>query len=183
MVFLELWWETGVYATVTAGMAIKNSSLFSDIRTPVYLRWTPQKSTRLGRSIGTLLEVRHKTEVVLVGTVILGFLSIFKKSQVSSPFEPLNSARLSRCQSDVRPPVQMSLTPRAFSRVSTAHSDILSSCEMKVEPAFKALQGNAAFFRIRSSRGPFHLKHKTHGPSHIPMAEGKLFLMCLWKVG
>ena len=184
MVFLELQWEPGVYATVTAGMAIKNSSLFSDIRTPVYLRWAPQKSTRLGRAIRMLLEVRHKTEVhFLVGTVILGFLSIFKKSQVSSPFEALNSAHLSRCQSDVRPLVQMSLTPRAFSRVSTGDSDIPSSCEMKVEPAFKALQGNAAFFRIRTSRGPFPLKHKTQGPSHIPMAEGKLLLMCLWNVG
>ena len=34
----------------------------------------------------------------LVGTVILGFKSIFKKSQASSPFEALNWARLWRCQ-------------------------------------------------------------------------------------
>ena len=39
----------------------------------------------------------------LVGTVILGFLSIFKKCQASSPFEALNSAHLSRFQRDVRP--------------------------------------------------------------------------------
>ena len=39
----------------------------------------------------------------LVGTVILGFLSIFKKRQASSPFEALNSTRLSRFQRDVRP--------------------------------------------------------------------------------
>ena len=39
----------------------------------------------------------------LVGTVIFGFLSIFKKSQASSPFEALNSVCLSRYQSDVLP--------------------------------------------------------------------------------
>ena len=37
--------------------------------------------TRLGRTIWTLLEVRQKTKrPFLDGTVILGFLSIFKKS-------------------------------------------------------------------------------------------------------
>ena len=46
-----------------------------------------------------LLEVRQETEVhFLVGTVILGFLSIFKKSQASAPFEALNSVGISRCQ-------------------------------------------------------------------------------------
>ena len=55
-----------------------------------------------------LLEVRQETEVhFLVGTVILGFLSIFKKSQASSPYEALNSVCLSRGQRDVRPSVQM----------------------------------------------------------------------------
>ena len=55
-----------------------------------------------------LLEVRQETDVhFLVGTVILGFLSIFKKSQASSPYEVLNSTCLSRGQRDVRPPVQM----------------------------------------------------------------------------
>ena len=35
----------------------------------------------LGRTIRTLLEVRQETEVhFLVGTMILGFLSIFKES-------------------------------------------------------------------------------------------------------
>ena len=34
----------------------------------------------------------------LVGTVILGFLSIFKKRQASSPFEALNSTWLFMCQ-------------------------------------------------------------------------------------
>ena len=115
--------------------------------------------------------------------MILGFLSIFKKSQASSPFEALNSVHLLRCQRDVRPPVQMRRRPTAFSRVSTGDSDIPSSCEWKDEAAFKPLQGNPAFFRVRASWDPFHLSQKTQGPSHIPIAEGKLLLRCLWKVG
>ena len=93
-----------------------------------------------------LLEVRQETEFhFLFGTVILGLLSIFKKSQASSPYESLNSVCLSRGQNHVRPPVQMRWKPMAFSRVSTGDSDIPSSCEMKDEPEFKALQGNCAF--------------------------------------
>ena len=34
----------------------------------------------------------------------------------------------------------------AFSMVSTGDSEIPSSCEMKDDPAFKALQGKPAFF-------------------------------------
>ena len=40
---------------------------------------------------------------LLVGTVILVFLSIFTKSQASSPFEAMNSVHLSMCQKYVRP--------------------------------------------------------------------------------
>ena len=54
---------------------------------------------------------------------------------------------------------------------------------MKYEPAFKPLQGNPAFFWVRASRGPFHLRQKTQSPSHIPISEGRLLLRCLWKVG
>ena len=94
-----------------------------------------------------LLEMRQDTEVhLLVGTVILRFLSIFKNSQASSPFEALNSVCLSRCQRDVIPPVQMRWRTTAFSRFPTGDSDIPSSCEMKDEPEFKPLQGNLAFF-------------------------------------
>ena len=51
----------------------------------------------LGRTIQTLLEVWHETKgPFLVGTVILGFLTIFKKSEELSAFEALNSACLSR---------------------------------------------------------------------------------------
>ena len=95
----------------------------------------------LGRKIQTLLKVTREAEYpLLVGTVILVFLSIFTKSQASSPFEALNSAQLSKSQMDVRPPVQKRFRTMAFSRVSSADSDIPSSCEMKDEPAFKALQ-------------------------------------------
>ena len=82
----------------------------------------------------------------LFGTVILVLLSIFKKSQASSPYEAMNSVCLSRVQRDVSPPVQMMRKPMAFSRVSTGNSDMPSSCEMKDEPEFKPLQGNRAFF-------------------------------------
>ena len=94
-----------------------------------------------------LLEVRQETKAhFLVGTIILGFVSIFKKSQASSPFEALNSMSLLRCQRDVIPPVQMRQRPKAFSGVSTGDSDIPSYCEMKGEPEFKPLWGNLAFF-------------------------------------
>ena len=131
-----------------------------------------------------LLQVWQETEGhFLVGTVILGFLTIFKKCQASSTFEAVNSASLSRCQRDLRPLVQMRLRSRAFCRISTEDSDILSSCDMKGEPAFKPLQVNPALFRVRASRGPFHLKQKTQGPSHIHFPEGKHLSRCLWKVG
>ena len=101
----------------------------------------------LGRKIQTLLEVsREAKRPLLVSTVILVFLSIFTKSQASSPFEALNSAHLSKSQMDVSPSVQKRLRTMAFSRVSTGDSDIPSSCQMKDEPAFKALQGKPAFF-------------------------------------
>ena len=91
--------------------------------------------------------MRQETEAhVLVGTVILGFLSIFKKSEAPSPFEALNSVCLSRYQSDVIPPIEMSRRTMAFSRVSTGDSDIPSSFEMQHEPEFKPLQGSSAFF-------------------------------------
>ena len=94
-----------------------------------------------------LLEVRQETKAhFLVGTVILGFLSIFKKSQASSQFDALNSVCLSSCQRDVIPPVQIRRRPKAFCKVSIGDSDIPSSCEMKDEPEFKLLQGNLAFF-------------------------------------
>ena len=101
----------------------------------------------LNRTIRTHLEVKQETEVqFLVGRVIFGFLSIFKRRKASSPFEALNSVCLSKCQSDMIPTVNMRQSTTAFSRVSTGDSDIPSSCDMKHEPKFKPLQGNPAFF-------------------------------------
>ena len=103
--------------------------------------------TRICRAIWTLLEVRPETEVhFVVGTVILGLLSLFKNSQDSFHYEALNTVCLSRCQRNVRPAVHIRRTPSAFSRVSIGDSDMPSSCEVKNESEFKTLQGNWAFF-------------------------------------
>ena len=100
-----------------------------------------------GMKIQTLLEVSPEANrPLLVGTVILVFLSIFTKSQASSPFEAMNSAHILKSQMDVRPSLQKRLRTMAFSRVSTGDSDIPSSCEMKDELAFKALHGKPALF-------------------------------------
>ena len=126
---------------------------------------------------------RETPDLLQVATVILVLLSIFNKIQAPSPFEALNSACLSRCQRDVRPPIPMRQGPRAFSRVSTRDSDTHLFCDMKDEPAFEPLQGNPAFYRLQASRCSFHLRQETQGPSHIPIAEGSLLFRCLWKVG
>ena len=99
-----------------------------------------------------------------------------------SCFEAMNSTCLSGFQRDMRAPVQRRRGPRASYSVSKGDSDIPSSCEMKEELAFKPLQGNPAFFRVRASRCPFHLRQHTQGPSHIPIAEGSLLFSCFWKV-
>ena len=97
--------------------------------------------------------MRQETKAhFLVGAVILGFLSIFKKSEASTTFEVLNSGCLTRYQSDVISLIQMRRRTTAFSSVSTGDSDIPSYCEMKDEPEFKPLQGNRAFFYVRASR-------------------------------
>ena len=85
----------------------------------------------LGRKIKKLLEVSGEAKrPLLVGTVILVFVSIFTKSQASSPFEALNSVHLSKSQMDVRPSAQKRLRTMSFSRDSTGDSDIPSSCDM-----------------------------------------------------
>ena len=77
----------------------------------------------------------------------------------------------------------MRLGSRAFCRVCKKDSDIPLSCEMKDEPAFKPLQGNPTFFRVRVSRYPLHMRQQIQGPSHIPIAEGRLVLRSLWEGG
>ena len=71
--------------------------------------------------------------------VDLGNTELFCISEVTAVF-------LSRAHRDMRAPVQMTLSPTAFSRVSTRDSGMSSSCEMKDEPEFTPLQGNRAFF-------------------------------------
>ena len=62
--------------------------------------------SRLGKSTHTPLDLRRYTQCpFLVALAILAFLSIFKGSQASSPFEALHSTCLSSCQTHVRPPV------------------------------------------------------------------------------
>ena len=101
----------------------------------------------LGSKIQMLLEVsREAKHPLLVGTGILVFLSIFTKCQAASRFEALNSAQHSKSQMDVILSVQKRLRTMIFSRVCTGDSDLPSSCEMKDEPAFKALLGQPAFF-------------------------------------
>ena len=84
---------------------------------------------------------------------------------------------------NVRPPVEMRLGPRAFSRDYTEDSDIPLSCEMKGEPAFKPLQGNPTFFRVRESRYLLHVRQQIQGPTHIPIVEGRLLLGYLGEGG
>ena len=112
----------------------------------------------------------------------MGFLSTFKKSQISSPYEALSSVCLSMGKRHVRPPFQNSRTPTAFSRVSKGHSDMPSSCEMKDEPEFKPLHEIQPLL-CQGLSGSSPLETANTGPSHIPTAEGKLLLRCLWKVG
>ena len=119
----------------------------------------------------------------LASTEILGFLSIFKKSQASSPFLSIELHELLKVSRDVKPPVQMREGTRVFSRISTEDSYTPSPCEMKDEPAFKPLQGNPTLILVRESRYTLHLRQKTQGPSHIPIAEGRLLLRYLFKVG
>ena len=85
----------------------------------------------LGRTIQMHLEVRREAKrPLLVVTIILVLLSIFTKTQASSPFEALNLAHISMCQRDVRPSLQKRWRTMIFSRLSTGDSDIPSSCDM-----------------------------------------------------
>ena len=70
-----------------------------------------------------LLEVSREAKLpLLVGTVIMEFLLIFRKNQASSPFEAMTSVQRSMCQKDVRPSVQKRWRTMAFSRVPTGDS-------------------------------------------------------------
>ena len=161
MVFLELRREPGECSRVTAWMPYKicvssvSSGLLSQCEGHLRILlevWQGNRDVSRCEAVDPVsLSSCHRE---------LGFLSIFQRRQPSSPFEALNSVCLSSCQRDVRPPVEMRRETRAFSRVSTGDSDIPSSCDMKDEPAFKSQQGNPAFFRVRASRCPSHLRRQ-----------------------
>ena len=86
-------------------------------------------------TIRTLLEVKWEFRpLFLFDTVILGFLTILKNCQASSKFEAVNYTWLS-CKRHVRPLSEMKWRPRAFCRVPTGDSYILSSCDMNDEHA------------------------------------------------
>ena len=53
---------------------------------------------------------------------------------------------------------------------------------MKDEAAFKPLQGNPTFFRVRASLYPLYLRQQTQGASHIPIAEGRVLLSACGKL-
>ena len=92
---------------------------------------------------------REAKRPLLVGTVILVFLSIFMKSQATSHFEAMNSAHLSMGQKDVRPSVPKRWRTRAFSRVSTGDSEILSFCDMNMSMH----EASAGKFGLLSNQG------------------------------
>ena len=73
--------------------------------------------------------------------------------------------------------------PWSFSRFSTRDSYIALSCAMKHEPSFKTLQANPTCFKVMASQYLLYFRQQTQGPSHIPIAEGRLLLRCLGKVG
>ena len=72
--------------------------------------------------------------------MILGFQTILKNCQASSKFEAVNSTWLSSCQRHVKPIFVMKWRPRAFSRVSTGDSDILSSCDSVVGDSLSSIK-------------------------------------------
>ena len=102
--------------------------------------------TSRGRSIRTLLEVKWEFRShFLFDTVILAFLTMLKNCQASWTFQAVNSTWLFSCQRHIRPLFEMKWRPRAFCRVSTGDSDILSSCDMNDEHAW------SLFREIRTS--------------------------------
>ena len=77
----------------------------------------------------------------------------------------------------------MRQAPRSFSRFSKSDSYRALSYAMKDEPAFKPLKGYTTFFIVTASQYPLYLRQQTQGPSHIPIAVGRVLLRLLWKVG
>ena len=106
------------------------------------------------------LDLRRKTHSPFpIATGILEFLSIFKRSQASSPIEAFNSTFLWGCQRAVKPPVEMRQGTRDFLG-SQQRIDIPSCCERTHALACESLQGNQALLRVRGTRCPFLLRQQ-----------------------
>ena len=137
-------------------------------------------SSSLGRAKGTPLNLRQEAQGPFpVATGILGCLSVFKRSQATSPFEALNSAWLSSFPRDVRPPVEMRRGTRAFARVATGVQTSLHLERCKTSLHSNHCMGNQALFHVRASRCPFHLRLQNQGPPHTHIAERSVLVRCL----
>ena len=168
IVFLGLQREPGVYSRLMAEMAIQNSYLFSDVRTPVYLQWIPQESklvwqdnTDASRSEawdrGSLSSWRSDIEIPNNTQEVSGILN-FCNTELRKPL---------RCQRNVRPLMEMRWRPRAFCRVSKVDSDILSSCDMNNEPALSLCREIRPSFELGNLGVHFTWSRKHRVPSHI----------------
>ena len=113
---------------------------------------------------------------------VIGIPNHFQEDSGLGTFGSTELHGLLEVSMEVRPPVQMILGPSAFSRGCTEDSDIPLSCEMKDEPAFKPLQGNLTFFRVRDSHYPVHVRQQIKHPSNILISEGRLLLGTCGKV-
>ena len=96
--FLNCGMNLGYILRLRRGWPFKTSVFQRRQDSCLVRRDTSGISSRLERAIRALLEVRRETQGHFpVATVILGFLSIFKRSQASSSFEASKSACLLRC--------------------------------------------------------------------------------------
>ena len=98
MVFLELQQNLGVF--LSNGGDGPSKFVFVQRRQDTCLgaNDTSAYSSRFGRAIGMPLVMKHENQGPFpVATGILGFLSVFRRHQASSPFEALNSTCLSSC--------------------------------------------------------------------------------------
>ena len=74
----------------------------------IIARDTSHFSSNFGMAIRTPLKVRQETQGPFpVATGILGFISIFKRSQALSASEAMTSASLSICHRGVTLPIEM----------------------------------------------------------------------------
>ena len=150
MVFLELRLDLGYILELWWGWTFKTLVFQRCQDSFLVARDISGISMRLGQAIQTTLNVRQETDCsFLVSSVILGFLSIFKNSQASSPFEALYSACLSMFKMDVRPAVQMRWGPRVSLwspqgiqtsfRFESSKMILHSSHCRKIQPSFESL--------------------------------------------